>query len=145
MVFFMELDEFVKETLLQITKGVADSQLEISKIGGIVNPAIRLAKQSSDSHVGTLYEGQNVYIVDFDIAISVSEGTGSKADGKLTVASLFSVGGGTSSSETNSTLSKVSFKVPLALPVDNDSIRLMEHEEFELLQKKRNAQKERSR
>jgi len=38
----MELKEFVKETLIQITKGVKESQGDISDLGGYVNPAVRI-------------------------------------------------------------------------------------------------------
>jgi len=40
----MELKEFVKETLIQITKGVKESQGDISDLGGYVNPAVRIGK-----------------------------------------------------------------------------------------------------
>jgi hypothetical protein len=67
----------------------------------------------------------------------VSENTGSKADGKLTVASVLSLGGGTSSSESNSTLSKISFKIPLALPVDPTSKQNLIDEDTDKERKKR--------
>ena len=125
----MELKEFVKETLVQITQGVKECQDEIGNLGGFVNPSVRIGKSSGASHVSSLGDGQNIYTVDFDIAISVAEDTGTKADGKLTVASIFSAGGSTSSTEANSTLSKVSFKIPLALPVDSVSKFNLEEED----------------
>lgn len=138
----MELKEFVKETLLQITKGVKESQDDILELGGFVNPSIRIGKSSGDSHVSSLSDGQNIYTVDFDIAISIAENTGTKADGKLSVASIFSAGASTSSSEANKTLSKISFKIPLALPVDSTSRKnlLLEDAEKDKL-KRINAQK----
>ena len=116
--YFMELKEFVKEALIQISEGVRDAQEPIREKGGYLNPAIRIGKSAETSHISSLSDGQNIYTVDFNIAISVTENTGTKADGKLTVASILNLGGSTTSSESNSTLSKIAFKVPLALPVD---------------------------
>lgn len=133
----MELKEFVKEALTQIVEGVQESQDKIREHGGYVNPSIRIGKGSGQSHVSSLSDGQNIYTVDFNIAISVSENTGSKADGKLTVASVLSLGGGTSSSESNSTLSKIAFKIPLALPVDPMSKQNLIDEDADKERKKR--------
>ncbi|WP_448568904.1 hypothetical protein [Thalassotalea ganghwensis] len=126
----MDLKDFVAESLIQIAQGVSESQLAVKNLGGLVNPAIRVHKQG-DSHVSSLPNGQNIYIVDFNVAISVAENTGTEADGKLKVASVLSIGGGVKSSETNSTLSKVSFKVPLALPVDPYSLEDLKKRDME--------------
>ncbi len=125
----MELKEFVKEALTQITEGVNEAQSSIRELGGYVNPAVRIGKAASQSHVSSLSDGQNIYTVDFNIAISVAENTGTKADGKLSVASILTIGGGASSSESNSTLSKIAFKVPLALPVDPTSMQNLKDED----------------
>ncbi|MCG9574455.1 hypothetical protein L1D57_25655, partial [Vibrio diabolicus] len=90
-----------------------------------------ISHQPSQSHVSSLSDGQNIYTVDFDIAISVTENSDTSADGKLTVASVLSFGGGASSSESNSTLSKIAFKVPLALPVDPVSSQKLKTEDLE--------------
>ncbi len=127
----MELQQFVKEALIQITQGVREAQSEIRQAGGSLNPAIRISPKSSESHVSSLSDGQNIYTVDFDIAISVAENSDTSADGKLTVASVLSFGGGASSSESNSTLSKIAFKVPLALPVDPESSQRLKEQDLQ--------------
>ncbi|MCG9663449.1 hypothetical protein L1D26_10275 [Vibrio mediterranei] len=127
----MELQQFVKEALIQITQGVKEAQSQIRESGGCLNPAVRISQQPSQSHVSSLSDGQNIYTVDFDIAISVSENSGTSADGKLTVASVLSFGGGASSSESSSTLSKIAFKVPLALPVDPESSQRLKAEDLQ--------------
>ncbi|HHF2855212.1 TPA: hypothetical protein ACPJZ8_004438 [Vibrio diabolicus] len=127
----MELQQFVKEALTQITLGVKEAQADIRDAGGCLNPAVRISHQPSQSHVSSLSDGQNIYTVDFDIAISVTENSDTSADGKLTVASVLSFGGGASSSESNSTLSKIAFKVPLALPVDPVSSQKLKTEDLE--------------
>ena len=128
----MELKQFVKEALTQITEGVKEAQETIRESGGYLNPAVRISSAPAQSHVSSLSDGQNIYTVDFDIAISVAENTGTKADGKLTVASILNLGAGVSSSESNSTLSKIAFKVPLALPVDPVSMQKLKQEDAEL-------------
>ncbi|MCG9593688.1 hypothetical protein L1D58_18925, partial [Vibrio diabolicus] len=69
----MELQQFVKEALTQITLGVKEAQADIRDAGGCLNPAVRISHQPSQSHVSSLSDGQNIYTVDFDIAISVTE------------------------------------------------------------------------
>lgn len=127
----MELKEFVTQALTQISEGVKESQESIRELGGYVNPAVRIGASAGASHVSSLSDGQNIYTVDFNIAISVAESSGANAGAKLTVASVLNLGGGTNSSESNSTLSNISFKVPLALPVDPVSLSNLKSEDAE--------------
>src|SRR5690606_27686984 len=67
---------------------------------------------------GSMGEGQNVFLVDFDVAVTVDENSDLSGGGKLKIAGLFSVGGEAGSSSKISSINRVSFKIPLALPVD---------------------------
>lgn len=113
----MELDEFVKVTLTQIASGVRDSLEVVRERGGYVNPAVP-ARLKNDSHFASLDYGVNVFLVDFDVAVTVAEDKGTNAAAKLTVASLLSLQAGGESGSSNTITNKISFKVPMALPVD---------------------------
>jgi hypothetical protein len=63
----------------------------------------------------------HVFLVDFDVAIEVSESTGTNAEAGLSVASFAKLGAGGKSAKSNSTSNRISFKVPLALPLDQAS------------------------
>jgi len=116
----MELSEFVKQSLTQIVQGVKDSQGEIRRQGGFANPAIfsSASGQASATHFGTVSDGQNVLLVDFDVALTVTDATELGAGGKLSVASLFKAEAGGKNKSINESTSRIKFKVPLALPVD---------------------------
>ena len=119
----MELEEFVKAALLQITAAVRDAQDTIRSAGGFVNPSVSaVASGSADStHFATLRSGQNVFLVDFDVAVTATDGIEGGGSGKLSVASVFSLQGGAKTATTSESTSRIKFKVPLALPVDATS------------------------
>jgi hypothetical protein len=66
-----------------------------------------------------MQNGQQVFLVDFDVAITVEEDTGTNAHAKLKVASILSLGVGGESGNKSSATNHISFKVPMALPVDS--------------------------
>lgn len=121
----MDLKEFVRVTLTQVTEGVKEAQEAVRAQGGFVNPTVHTS-QKDESHFAGLHDGQNVFLVDFDVAVTVNEGTGTNAEAKLKVASLFALGTSGKSSENQEYSSRIKFKVPLALPVDPEAKRLME-------------------
>lgn len=127
----MDLKDFVKETLIQISSGVKEAQNTVRELGGYANPAARvLPKESDQSHLTQIESGQNVFMIDFDVAINVSEEGETGAEAKLKVASFLNVGGSGKSGTSSSTTNRISFKVPLALPVDEVSKnRMLKSEE----------------
>lgn len=138
----MELKEFVKETLTQIAAGIEAAQTEVRDCGGFVNPAHRVnPKGSSEAHFGHLDTGQNIFLVNFDVAVTVVEESGAEAGAKLSVASLVSIGGGAETSSSSSATNTISFKVPLALPVDAVTEEKLK-EQDEKVREKRKRQSE---
>jgi len=88
----MNLKDFVKETVVQIASGVKEAQEAVRAHGGFVNPAARVAPKASDySHLGGIGDGQNVFLIDFDVAVNVSEETKGGAEAKLKVASVINL------------------------------------------------------
>ena len=114
----MDLNEFVNTVLLQIVQGVKGSQDAITKLGGAVNPAIDAFNKNAATYFGTIEAMHHVFLVDFDVAVSVAEGVDKSAGAKLTVASFLGVGAAVEASHSTSATNRVSFKIPLALPVD---------------------------
>ena len=134
----MELKEFIRETLSQIAAGVEAAQTEVRDAGGFVNPAHRVGKQEQDkSHFGALTSGQNIFLVDFDVTVSVIEGTGTEGKAKLNVASLLSLSTGGQSNASTSATNRISFKVPLAMPVDAVSAEELKQQDEELSERRR--------
>lgn len=116
----MDLGEFVKQSLTQIVAGVKDSQEEIRNLGAYVSPAMFAASpgNADATHFGSVGDVQNVFLIDFDVAVTVTGAVEGGVGGKLSVASFFKVDAGGRSSMASEATSRIKFKVPLALPVD---------------------------
>ena len=128
----MDLKDFVKETLVQISSGVKEAQDAVRQLGGYANPAARVSpKQTDQSHLTQIESGQNVFMIDFDVAVNVSEESEAGAEAKLKVASILSLGGGGKAGTSSTATNRISFKVPLALPVDEESKKRMLQSEAE--------------
>lgn len=122
----MELQEFVKETLTQISQGVKEAQDVVRGAGGYVNPAVTYAQGKSELvYFGETARGHRTFLVDFDVAVTAAEKTAAEGGAKLTVASFLSIGGSGKSDAENTSTSRVRFKVPLALPFDEQSMTEM--------------------
>ena len=116
----MELREFIRDVLVQIAHGVKDADAEVIAAGGVASPATRSGPVSEDreTHFATLESGAPVFLVDFDVAVTVSETTDQGGKAGLRIASVFSGEFGGKSGESTATVSRVRFKVPIALPVN---------------------------
>lgn len=101
----MQLDEFVKVTLMQVVKGVNDAQQEAEKLGAVVNPRPKEG-----------WGDRRETSVSFDVALTVSDTSAGEVGGKLTVASMLSLGGKTTETDLRQETSRIQFEVTLALP-----------------------------
>lgn len=114
----MDLREFVRLTLEQITEGVNDSGPRINELGGQVNPHIMNGGEEMATH-GLLWgTGVTIQVVKFDVALTVNTGTGTKG-GIGILAGAVNLGSSGESHTQNSSVSRVCFAVPLALPRPN--------------------------
>jgi len=107
----LELDEFVSQVLRQIVKGVKTAQDEVAGQGGKVNPAMDSGAGAWDRETGT-----PIQEVRFDVAVSAAEGTKTKG-GVGVVIATFALGSHGQSEASHSALSRITFSVPLLLPV----------------------------
>ena len=102
----MDLETFIAETLRQIVKGVKEAQHHEDCKGAVINP---LGPPGHGSQVATEQ-------IDFDVALTVSEGSEKQAKGSIGVA-FFGIGGQGSSTTGSSSVSRIKFSVPLILPI----------------------------
>ncbi|HEV8262657.1 MAG TPA: hypothetical protein VGQ19_18120 [Burkholderiales bacterium] len=119
----MELKEFIRDVLVQIAEGVRDADAAVSAAGGVASPAARSGPIATarETHFATLESGAPVFLVDFDVAITVSESSDKGAAARLNIATVFSAGLGAKEAESTASISRVRFKVPIALPVNAES------------------------
>jgi hypothetical protein len=132
----MELKEFVKETLVQISEGVKESQGSVRNVGGYVNPTVTYVQGKPELvYFGETALGHHTFLVDFDVAVIVAEKKGAEGGAKLSVASFISIGGGGSSDVESKSTSRVKFKVPLAFPFDEQSMKEKRQQDEESIRK----------
>ena len=122
----MELDEFVTATLVGISKGVEEASKQLKDSTTIINPrnlsfnysreAPIVLKNSIESEVPRLLEK-----IEFDVAVTVSDGTGT--NGKIGISvGVLSLGSQGKSESSNSTISRIKFSVPMVLPNGDKTI-----------------------
>lgn len=115
----MDLKTFVAETLAQIVEGVKEAQPRVSDAGGRVHPQlVGGVAENLMKHKIFVSSGGYAQFVEFDVAVTATEGTGTKG-GVAVVAGILSLGSGGESKNENSASSRVRFMVPLVLPRDN--------------------------
>lgn len=113
----MDVEQFVAETLKQICRGVASAQSEVADTGkGVISPSVVQADIATAFRALTHPKTHTpIKEVEFDLAVTVTEASGS--EGKLSL-SVFPIkaGIGGESSKAMESVSRVKFVVPIALP-----------------------------
>mgnify|MGYP001240455631 CR=1 FL=1 len=111
----MDLRDFVSETIVEIITGVKDAQDKAQKLGGAVNPKLTSNSDYASQHGFLRSSGGPAQIVQFDVALTIKEGTGTKG-GIGIFAGAINLGSSGQSSNENSSVSRVKFSVPIILP-----------------------------
>jgi hypothetical protein len=111
----MDLKDFISQTLVQIAEGVNESGPRIQELGGQVNPHLMSDHKEMGRHGIIWGGGRAVHVVSFDVALTVNSGTGTKG-GIGIFAGAVNLGSSGESRAENSSVSRVSFTVPLSLP-----------------------------
>lgn len=109
----MELQEFVKETLLEIVRGVKEAQDAVREYGATVNP--RIVPNSESAQVAGEY--RPVQNVDFEVGLTTSEESENKK-GIGVALGMIKAGIDGNGGRSSSAATKIRFTVPLVLPVD---------------------------
>jgi hypothetical protein len=110
----MDLKDFVKDVILDVTNAVKECQDEVNN-GAIVSPAYRGTENAHRPESGVL----KISYIDFEVAVTVDSTTevSGEAKGRIKVLSSF-LGGKVSedNKETNGHVSKVKFSIPVVYP-----------------------------
>lgn len=111
----MELKDFIAETLQQIVEGTKAAQDSIQEHGAAINPNL-IGDYKEHAKHGLLLSGTGkvAQLVQFDVALEVKEGKGTKG-GVGVVAGVFALGSQGQSNAESSSLTRVKFCVPLSL------------------------------
>jgi hypothetical protein len=117
----MNLRDFVKQAIVEIIEGVADANSEIGQ--DCVDPSPHMTTQPQELAKQGYFNGQNhrlVQSVDFDVAVTATEGTETKGGIGIFVAG-FGVGTQGSSNQASSSLSRIRFKIPISFKSQNNT------------------------
>lgn len=111
----MELNIFIKESLLQIFQGISEAQHQaLEEFEGIINPVIILEdeweKRSKIPAVASEIEQ-----IHFDIAVEASEKKDNQG-GIAVISGIFSVGGKSGKEVKDIYSSRIQFEVPVKFP-----------------------------
>jgi hypothetical protein len=115
------ISEFISQTLTQITKAVSASQAEVRELGGFISPAAITFPGAGTPFGEVPVTQQQVFLVEFDIAVTATDTTGTNAAAKLQIVSFIKLDAGGNSAASHETVSRIKFRVPLALPMDTES------------------------
>ena len=125
----MDLKDFVKESLVQISKGISEANVELAGTGSMINPlhvSINTDKSQAYGRTGKpAYDPDGstrvVEKVDFDVAVVAEAGEQKKAGIKLSIASI-GLGADGQSNTKDKSESRIKFTIPVVFPgVKNDT------------------------
>jgi hypothetical protein len=115
-VVVMDLREFVRESIVEIIQGVAEAQEATRNSNARVNPTGLSFR--SDQLAGKMWDGKDhrvAQLLEFDVAVTASEGTGTKA--KIGVlAGVLGAGVEGSEEAKAARVSRIKFAVHVLLP-----------------------------
>jgi hypothetical protein len=107
----MKLESFVEETIKQIINGVIGSQNSTKETDAIICPNITYpAKNSVIAGIGDV-----VQMIDFDIAVSTTEGKGTSGGVGVFVGPVI-LGSKGKSESSNVSVNRIKFSVPIIFP-----------------------------
>lgn len=110
----MELQTFIEESLKQIISSVSNAAKDAEGHGAMLNP-----KQKQWRYGEGIYfdkaTGRVLNNVEFDIAVTATEGTQTKAGIGVAIANVV-LGSQGQSEESNQQISRIKFSVPIVFP-----------------------------
>jgi len=121
----MNLKDFVTESLVEIIEGITDAQARVSNTKSQVSPQISSLFSKSQSGGANLALGWDnmgnlIHTVDFDVAVTALEGTETKG-GIGVVTGILALGSQGKSEESNQSISRLQFKVPISFQKQNET------------------------
>lgn len=111
----MELKDFVKETLLQLTEGVKEAQAECIKHGGLINPMLEVPLSNTGLKVQIKDKYYPVTKVEFKVGLSEIAETENKKGIGVFLSSI-SFGAEQTKDKSLQSITSIEFSVPVVLP-----------------------------
>lgn len=110
----MELQEFIKDTLVQIATGVIEAQKQLKQTDCLINPE-GYTVGHGDIRKGYNKEYRSVQKVKMNVVLNITESTESKSG--IGVAKVIQAGINNEEKEMSNKVTSIEFEVPIAFPV----------------------------
>ncbi len=111
----MKLETFVSETIKQIVNGVVESQQSSQDTDAIICPERTLTSLPNSEILKTEKSGNLVQMIDFDIAVTTTEGKGTSGGVGVFVGPI-TLGSKGKSESSNVSVNRIKFSVPIVFP-----------------------------
>ena len=117
----MNLEDFIAQSLSQIAKGIEKANDELSASKAIVSPKnIKDVQKNNPSTFGKLElrngEWSVVQNIEFDVAVTASQGSEAKAGAGISVGAI-TLGATGKEDNKNTSVSRIKFSIPMLLPL----------------------------
>jgi hypothetical protein len=110
----MDLQEFIKETLLQIENGVREANKSLNETGAYVaNTEFVYYDGCGYSFVRENDEYRKVTFIDFDVAVAVNQVSETNTGGHIKVMDYIQLGREHSKKGENQVVNRIKFQIPL--------------------------------
>lgn len=120
----INLKDFIKEAITQITDGIIEAQTLNSSKGCIINPPEIQTIGTPESITYRIVNGGNggtISILSFDLAIAASEKLDGGAGLKV-ISGFLNVNGKIQKSDSNSVTNHLTFSIPVAFPMASEPL-----------------------
>jgi hypothetical protein len=119
----MELKEFIKQSIIQVTEAIIESNEDLKDKNAIVNPgSIQVNSDASQAYgresSQMTHQSRIVQKLNFDVAVMVQDEQNAEAGAKISVMSL-SLGAEGGVNYSNKSESRIKFSVPIIYPEGN--------------------------
>lgn len=121
----MDLQTFISETIMQIYNGMHDASQKLGSKGVEINPQFMLVDKSYANQAFTFVDDGNhqvdkVYMIHFDVALTVEEGTQSTTGGGLRVYGI-ELGKKGQKEASSASQTRIQFTIPVKYPKSMNS------------------------
>ncbi len=111
----MELEEFVKRAIVDIVTAAVEAHKVVQAHGAAVNPTNISFRPDQLAGAGYTDDHNITRLIEFDVAVTASEGTGTKG-GIGVVLGAVALGSQGQSQQQREAISRIRFTVPILLP-----------------------------
>ena len=111
----MELKQFIKETLVEISQGVNEAHEELKGSGTVINPSyVKNESEKVFLYTEGLVKHPLIQFIDFDVAVTASEESGNTGKAGVSIVGI-NLGTQRTKDASTSGVSRIKFQVPILL------------------------------